>query len=95
MSGALTIIGVISICIAVASWFFVLFSVIMALRHTRPGVSVFWHDALWNPANNVLLRPSLLTEEGNAHRRRGLIAVVVFVISIGIPLFIASLAGKW
>ena len=93
MSAALDIILFIGIGVGLPAWFAILIYGIKTVRHTRQGVSIWGRETGWNPAN-VLLRPALLTDEGKAYHRKCFIAVVVFVISVGLPVFIATLAEK-
>lgn len=79
--------------IGLASWFAILIYGIKAVRRARPGVSIWGRETLWNPAN-ILLRPALLTDDGRTYRHRCFISVIVFVISVGLPLFISSLGGN-
>ena len=80
--------------VAGASWFASAFYGIKAMRCTRPGVSLFSRETLWNPANGLLLRPDLLTPDGMAYRRRWIVASMLFFASIGTGFVIAVLSGQ-
>ena len=77
----------------VAAFFAILVYGFMAVSCTRQGVKPWGRETWWNPAN-VLLRPSLLTEEGRAYRRKCFLAMGVFVVCTGVPLGVAELKGK-
>jgi hypothetical protein len=79
--------------VGVLAWFTAIVCGFKAVRRTRPGVNVRGRETLWNPAN-VLLRTSLLTEEGLRYRRKCFVAVVVFIACIGVPLLIAGITGQ-
>jgi len=94
MSAARDILLVIGIGVGVPAWIAILIFGIKTIRHARQDVSIWGRETGWNPAN-VLLRPELLTDEGKEYRRKCFIALLVFVIAIGLPLFMDSLAGKF
>jgi len=77
----------------VAAWFAILIYGVKAVRRSRPGVNLWGRDTWWNPAY-VLIRPSLLTEEGRGYQRKCFLALGVFVICVGVPLAIAALTGN-
>jgi len=90
----IALIGFIAACIGgIVAWFAILIYGFKAVRRARPGVQLWGRETLWNPWN-VLLRPSLLTEEGRAYRRKCFLAVGVFTACVGVPLLLAALTGN-
>lgn len=78
---------------AAVSWFAMVIYGFKAVMSARPGVSLWSRETRWNPAN-VLLRSELLTPEGLEYRRKGLIALGVFVVATGVPLLLAAIMGR-
>ena len=79
-------------CTAAIAWFSAIVFAVKAVRRAQPGIKLWGRETLWNPAN-ALLNPQLLTPEGLAYRRKCFIAILVFVASVGVPLFVAALTG--
>ena len=78
---------------AFVAWFAIIIFGFKAIRRVRPGVELWGRGTLWNPAN-VLLSPSLLTEEGLRYRHKCLVSIGVFIACVGIPLLIAAITGQ-
>ncbi len=93
MSGVLTGIYVICVCVGMASWLAAIIYGFKAIRRARPGVGIWGRETLWNPAN-LLLRPKLLTEKGCAYRRMCFVAVAFFFVSTGLPVIIAAIIDR-
>jgi hypothetical protein len=66
---------------------------IKAIRRARPGVKLWGHDTLWNPAN-VLLSSNLLTADGLRYRRKCFMSVGIFVACVGGTLLVAAITGQ-
>ncbi|MEH6626056.1 MAG: hypothetical protein V7739_06425 [Motiliproteus sp.] len=64
----------------------VLYFLVMMIRHgRRQGVGMFSIKFLFNPIN-LLLFPSLLTDQGRSHRRRCLIAAFLYFFMLMVML---------
>ncbi len=78
--------------LAFVSWFAVVAYGLKAVRQPRPGVRVWSRATLWNPMN-MLLRPELLTEQGQRYRKSCLRALLVFVACVLAVFFVGALTG--
>ena len=87
----ITSIYVICICVGEASWFAAIIYGNKAIRRTRPGVTLWGRETLWNPVN-VLLRPNLLTEKGCSYRHKCFLAVAIFIVLTSLPVIISAIA---
>ena len=89
LSGLLAIgIAVIALC----SWLGIVVYGLKAIRRPRPGIALWSRSTMWNPAN-ALLRPELLTDEGQVYRSRCLRALLVFVACVTFGLLVGVLTG--
>lgn len=97
MSGILELISTaaysIATLVAVAAWFASLAYGFKTVKSRKSGVRLWGEETLWNPAN-VLLRPSLLTDEGLICRRRCFVSALIFVLTIGVFMIVGALTGN-
>src|SRR3972149_4888259 len=98
MSAALGVLLAVSAAaawlLALAFWLATVIYGIKAIRRPRGGISLWGRATTWNRANG-LLRPELLTDDGQRYRSRCLRAVLIFVASVGSGLVIGAVAEQF
>lgn len=92
LKGIALVAFIAALAAAAVSWLAMVIYFFKAVMSARSGVSLWSRETLWNPAN-VLLRSELLTPEGLEYRRKGLVALGVFVVATGAPLLLAAITG--
>lgn len=78
--------------LALGSWLAAVVYGIKAIRRPRAGILLWGRATMWNPAN-ALLRPQLLTEDGQRYRTRCFRAVLIFVACVSSGLVIGAVSS--
>ena len=83
------LVAIPSMLVALVSWPCIIFFGVQAARYAKTEVNVWGSETLWNPLN-VLLFPSLLTDQGLRYRRRCFQAAACFVLPIVVTMALAA-----
>ncbi|MDE2157185.1 MAG: hypothetical protein KGJ32_15070 [Xanthomonadaceae bacterium] len=93
LAGAVLVAFVVMWLTALIALLACVFFAIKAIRRACPGVNLWGRDTLWNPAN-VLLRSTMLTDEGLRYRRKSLKSLGIFIACAGGMLLLAAITGQ-
>lgn len=82
----------VAVPVALVAWVRIIKNSLMTIRCVKAGVKLWGMETMFNPFN-VLLRPSLLTDEGLKYRREVGKNVLLFVSPLLLLYFLASVGG--
>jgi hypothetical protein len=72
---------------------FTVFFMLRMVSNAKPGVPLRGRQTLWNPAN-VVVRPSLLTDQGRVYRRRFIVSAICFLLPFVLMLIASAVTGN-
>lgn len=90
--GLTAIAGAVALPIMLVAWVRIIKYSLKAIHATKPDVNAWGVETLFNPFN-LLLRPSLLTDEGRKYRRVVGKNILSFLMPLALVFLLASAGG--